>query len=286
MTRHTATITTVAPDTSTRSRMLNAFEHATERLDGRAASGAELIWGWRGRTLSGPVIVGGARVWLRLASGRSGEIAQTFWRGNATAQRDLPAAVPRPRLLVRDEWEAEPWRYAVEVFECSDRDPLNTRPVPSRPLAIGSLKDSWWSALRTALDDVATVPTDRFTVGPVWADKLVAEYFGPSDGPHPWMTCHGDLHWANLAGPDLVVFDWEGWGSGPLGYDAATLLVHSLLAPDLAAEVRSRFADVLDGEHGRYAQQVVVAEQLWRRRDTPHDLLLPVLRDHAAMLCA
>lgn len=80
------------------------------------------------------------------------------------------------------------------------------------------------------------------------------------------------------------MFDWEGWGGGPDGYDAASLLVHSLLQLDLAAEVRDRFADVLDGERGRYAQQVVAVEQLWRRRDTPDDPLLPALRDFANLL--
>lgn len=265
--------------------MLAAFDVAARRLGGRPGPPAERVWGWRGRTLSGPVILGDTTTWTRLASGRTGEIAQTFWRGNAVAQRDLPASLPRPRLLERDEWETLPWRYAVEVFEHSDTGPLSRAPNPSRPLTAGSTENRWWSALRAALDDVAAVPTDRFTIGPIWTDQLVADRFGATTvGPHPWTACHGDLHWANLAGPNLVLFDWEGWGKGPAGYDAATLLIHSLLLPDLAAEVRSRFADVLDGEHGRYAQQVVVAEQLWRRRDTPHDPLLPVLHDYAATI--
>jgi len=47
-----------------------------------------------------------------------------------------------------------------------------------------------------------------------------------------WTAAHADLHWANVLAPDCALVDWEGWGLAPAGYDAATLYVHSLLAPD------------------------------------------------------
>lgn len=268
----------------TRYRMTAAFDVAAHRLGGQPGPVAKRIWGWRGRTLSGPVTLGDTVAWVRVASGRIGEIAQTFWQGNAAAQRALPTTVPRPRLLLRVEWETRPWCYAAELFEHATVDPLSETAAVSAPLS-GPLHLGWWTTLRGVLDTVATVPTDRFTIGPIWASQLVVDRFGqPVAGDHPWATCHGDVHWANLSGGDLTLFDWEGWGSGPVGYDAATLLVHSLLVPDLVAQVRAHFADVLDGEHGRYAQQVVVAEQLSRREDTPNDPLLPVLHEHAATL--
>ncbi len=43
-----------------------------------------------------------------------------------------------------------------------------------------------------------------------------------------FSTAHGDLHWANLTGPTLTLVDWEGWGSAPVGYDAANLCLRSL----------------------------------------------------------
>lgn len=285
MTQRTASSHLNAPDAPTRLRMLAAFDLAVRRVGGHPGPTIEQVWGWRGRTLSGPIIVGSAVTWLRLASGRTGEISRTFWRGNITAEQQIPADVPRPRLLHRDEWESGPWRYAAEAFEHTVGKPFSQTPAPSGPLPVGSLPDAWWSELRRILDVVGDVTTRRFTIGPVWAEQLLADHFGSDQAASsPWITCHGDLHWANLAGPDLVVFDWEGWGGGPDGYDAASLLVHSLLQPGLAAEVRDRFAGVLDGERGRYAQQVVVVEQLWRRRDTPDDPLLPALDAYADSL--
>lgn len=285
MTQDTATNPLNAPDETTSHRMLAAFDIAAHRMGGRPASSDGPIWGWRGRTISGPVTIGTTVVWMRLASGRAGEITRTFWRGNATAEQQIPTGVPRPRLLQREEWESHPWRYAAETFERVTVQPLGHAPAPFDPLTFAPLSDSWWTDLRAALDAVALVDTSRFTIGPVWAERLLTDYFGTDQASaSQWTTCHGDLHWANLAGPDLVMFDWEGWGGGPRGYDAASLLVHSLLHPDLTAQVRDRFADHLDGEHGRYAQQVLVAEQLWRRRDTPDDPLVPALLGHANLL--
>ena len=285
MTQDTATNPLNASDETTTHRMLAAFEAAAHRMGGHPGPSEELIWGWRGRTASGPVTIGATVVWMRLASGRVGEITRTFWRGSVTAEQHIPTGVPRPRMLQREEWESQPWRYAAETFEPVTAGPLGDVPAPSDLLLDSPLPDSWWVDLRTALDAVALVNTSRFTIGPVWAEQLLTDCFGTDQAPAgPWTTCHGDLHWANLTGPDLVIFDWEGWGGGPRGYDAASLLVHSLLQPDLAAQVHEKFADLLDGEHGRYAQQVVVAEQLWRRRDTPEDPLVSALVDHARLL--
>lgn len=285
MTYDTATSPLNAPDEATWHRMLTAFELAARRMGGLTGPPIDRVWGWRGRTLSGSVEIGSTTHWLRLVSGRVGEISRTFWRGNVTAEERLPSAVPRPRLWARDEWETRPWRYAAEMFEHVVVRPISGVPAPSALVTVGTLPDAWWSALRTSLDTVATVSTPRFTIGPVWAEQLLTDCFGPHRAAAGrWGTCHGDLHWSNLTSPDLVIFDWEGWGSGPEGYDAASLLIHSLLQPELAAQVRDRFADVLDGECGRYAQQVVAAEQFWRRRDTPDDPLVPALHEYAITL--
>ncbi len=56
-----------------------------------------------------------------------------------------------------------------------------------------------------------------------------------------WQTAHGDLHWANLFGPQLAIIDWEGWGRGPVGLDAATLYCCSLPAPGTAERVYRTF---------------------------------------------
>jgi aminoglycoside phosphotransferase (APT) family kinase protein len=75
---------------------------------------------------------------------------------------------------------------------------------------------------------------------------------------------HGDLHWNNLLRPELGVLDWEGWGRGPAGTDAATLLHASVLAPATYRVVRSVFAEVLDSPTGRVAQLYAAARLLHR----------------------
>jgi hypothetical protein len=64
--------------------------------------------------------------------------------------------------------------------------------------------------------------------------------------------------------PDLAIVDWELWGRGPVGYDAATLYCHSLLVPELAAQVHETFADLLDSPDGRLAQLAAAGRMLHR----------------------
>lgn len=39
--------------------------------------------------------------------------------------------------------------------------------------------------------------------------------------------------------PRAHVLDWEGWGSAPCGYDAATLYMCALFTPETAARIRT-----------------------------------------------
>lgn len=180
MTQSTASTDLNMPDAPTRLRMLRAFGLAARRLGGHPEPPTGQVWGWRGRTLSGPIVVGPTVTWLRLASGRAGEISRTFWRGNVTAEQQIPADVPRPRLLHREEWESGPWRYAAEMFEHVIAKPLSETPAPSWPLATRHHPDSWWFGLRRTLDVVGAVSTRRFTVGPVWAEQLLTDYSVPT----------------------------------------------------------------------------------------------------------
>lgn len=123
----------------------------------------------------------------------------------------------------------------------------------------------WFPALRVALDSLSKVSTDRRTIEQTYLDDVMPRMLGEpiaTTSPTPWVTAHGDLHWANLCGPTLCILDWEGWGLAPTGYDAATLHCHSLLIPTIAAQVRAYFADILSTETGRYAELVIIAEQL------------------------
>src|SRR5262249_49853204 len=145
------------------------------------------------------------------------------------------------------------WEFRAELYDRVPYHPI--APCPSLE-AMPELPSSWWTALRAALDDIATVPTRRVTIEQAFLDRIMPRFLNDSiDTTTPsWSTAHGDLHWANLSGPTLHIFDWEGWGLAPTGYDAATLHSHSLLVPALTVRIRTEFAHVLDTAAGRHAE--------------------------------
>ncbi|MGW3189865.1 phosphotransferase [Streptomyces ardesiacus] len=99
--------------------------------------------------------------------------------------------------------------------------------------------------------------------------------------PPSWSTAHGDLHWANLTGPELGVLDWEGWGTAPAGYDAALLHAYSLGMPETSERVRRELSTVLDSEEGRFAELAVVTELLQSAERGDNVELVPALRQRA-----
>jgi hypothetical protein len=241
------------------------------------------VWGWRGRTLSQPVAAPDGPGWLRLASTPTGQIAATFWDGSLAAGQSIPKSVPRPRLRAWHDWSDENWEYRAELYDRVPYHPIATSPsVETMP----DLPSSWWTGLRTVLEDITTVPTRRVTIEQAFLDRAMPRFLGASiDTATPsWSTAHGDLHWANLSGPTLHMFDWEGWGLAPTGYDVAVLHSYSLLVPALAARIRAEFADILDTAAGRHAELVVITELLHSttRGDNLH--LADALRHRAGEL--
>jgi aminoglycoside phosphotransferase (APT) family kinase protein len=97
---------------------------------------------------------------------------------------------------------------------------------------------------------------------------------------------HGDLHWSNLVHPRFGLLDWELWGRGPAGTDAATLYCHSLLVPATAKTIHSMFADALTSPTGRAAQLYIVARMLRRVDDGDYPDLAEPLTRHARGLLA
>ena len=71
----------------------------------------------------------------------------------------------------------------------------------------------------------------------------------------------------------------------PPGYDAAMLHSYSLLVPDTAAQIRRELAHLLDGDTGRFAELVVIAELLHGvARGANHVLAGPLRHRAAAVL--
>ncbi len=266
-------------------RMRAAHTRACTALGVQPRCDAEDTWGWHGRTLGRPVTNADGSRWLRLASAPIDDIVETFWNGATEAQRHIPRCVPRPQLIGCHDWDTGRWAYRAELYEH----------VPGRVLANAAiltaaldLPSTWWRGLRTALDDIAAVPTLRRTIHPGYVARIMLHHLGlPAEdgaGKRPWTTAHGDLHYANLIGPELHLLDWEGWGAAPAGYDAATLHSYSLLVPAAATRVRRELAHILNTPAGRYAELAVISEILDSTTQGENLELAEPVRRRAALL--
>ncbi|WP_244184564.1 hypothetical protein [Streptomyces cellostaticus] len=238
--------------------MLSARGHAYALLGLAAAAGGE-VWGYAGRTLSGAVTAPDSPAWLRLVSELTGKSGGKLWEGPKEASQAVPPSVPRPQLLGWCDWSADGWDYRAELYQHVDTPPVFHSPVLGRSV---DLPDVWWHDLHQALDRLALVSTERQAVREQYIRCRVPEFTGITPGEITWTTAHGDLHWANLTGPQLTLMDWEGWGTAPTGYDAANLYLHSLPVPEFAERVRKEFAHVLGTAAARVGELTACTEIL------------------------
>ncbi|MGH3871679.1 MAG: aminoglycoside phosphotransferase [Pseudonocardiaceae bacterium] len=241
------------------------------------------VFGWRLRSI-GAVAHGpkGAR-WLRVVSEQPQWATGEFWTGNQDA--DTLTGLPKPVVLASTEWDEAGWRsQRAEVMTLLPGQPCSPTDVVRTEVA---LSDQWYSELRRSLHRLAGVPTTRTTVTQTRVDGLVRAAFGQHRTLHVnrWETVHGDLHWSNLLQPQLGILDWEMWGRGPAGTDAATLYCHSLLDPGMTHRAHDEFAEILDSPNGVVAQLWVAARLLKRIKNSGDfpDLEIP-LRHHSDTL--
>ncbi|WP_019633209.1 hypothetical protein [Actinomadura atramentaria] len=205
------------------------------------------------------------------------------WTGNADA--NAIRGIAKPRVLHVDEGGPGRRRLRVEIMTrlpgtpCSPTDVLRAAP---------SLSDAWWGELRAALHTLSRTPTERAGRSPGHVVDRIRGRFGIELDPAAlrWETVHGDLHWANLFARPFGIVDWDHWGRGLVGEDAATLYCASSLQPDTAERVLTTFADVLDSEAGRPALLLVLARFLHRAEDGDHPDLVPALHRLADRLMA
>ncbi|MDI5967667.1 aminoglycoside phosphotransferase [Streptantibioticus silvisoli] len=247
----------------------------------------EPVFGWRDRsvaavaTLAGPAAGGpnGGR-WLRVVSEQLQWAHGRAWTGNADA--GVLHGLPKPHVLDAHEWAEGDWRrQRAEVMTLLPGSPCSPTDVAAGPL---DPDNGWWKGLGSALHRLAATPTDRVAIDQEKVDRRVRAAYGEEADVriHRWETVHGDLHWANLLTP-LGIVDWELWGRGPVGTDAATLHCYSLTVPDLARRVRDEFP-VLDTPDGRRAQLYVAARLLHRIGLGDHPRLADPLRNHVRAL--
>lgn len=271
-------------DPETVHRMHEAHGLARRALGVHPTDTAREAWGWNGRSLGEPVVAPNGPAWLRLASAPAGDASTIFWNGAIEADRSLPRSIPRPRLRAWHDWMSRNWQYRAELYDQLADLPASPAPILTQPI---DPPETWWTALRAMLVEMAAVPTDRLTVYQQFLDSAMPKLLGiPIDttAPTRWATAHGDFHFANISAPAFHVIDFEGWGMAPAGYDAATLRTFSLLVPAVTARIRRELAHLLDNPAGRYAELVVITERLHTTAHNEPSELIEPLRSRAAQI--
>jgi hypothetical protein len=264
--------------------MREAHARARSFMNVVLCAGRGEAWGWHGRTLSQPVIRAKGLYWLRLAAAQAGYSNPVFWNGAIEAEAAMPGSLHRPRLRNWHDWCDRPWQYRAELYDLSGAQPVSASPVLSRQPVLPA---SWWTTVRTSLEAIRSVPTSRCTITRDYLRQAMPRFLGTpidTDPPIPWTTAHGDFHFANITAPDLEIFDFEGWGLAPAGYDAATLRSYSLLVPAIAARIDHELADVLNSPAGRHAELVAITEVLHATARGEHVALVEPLRQRASTL--
>ncbi len=220
-----------------------------------------LIWGWQCRNANLPV---GEGLWLRMSSVIGGKNArfQATWDGPATADAAMPAGVPRPRLLDSEEWTQDGYYYRAEVYQRAANGSLSTSRRPPDGL---ELPTYWWTSLRSSLNAISRVRTDRYRIRPDYLRFIMPLHLGTSISTQTrWAAAHGDLVWSNIGGPRLYFFDWEYWGLAPVGFDAAVLYTSALDNPEVARRVWAAFQTLFESPEGRFA--LLAACAIWLER--------------------
>jgi hypothetical protein len=224
-----------------------------------------------------------AGTWVRLAWSNPHEIHGQSWTGIEIAS--AIRGVRKPELYRSYRWvdneRSVVWR-ADETELVLWRAIHSTGVIDTQP----DLTKPWWSDLKASLGALATVSTERVAMPQHHLTRRIMQVFGDEGldtEVDEWTTAHADLHFGNLTAPECYLLDWEGWGRGPRGLDAATLWGHSLLVPSVAHRVQVEFADDLNARSGLLAQLLFCANVIRLNRGKPKPSpLLPVAETQSA----
>ncbi|MBV9013550.1 MAG: phosphotransferase [Pseudonocardiales bacterium] len=238
------------------------------------------VFGWRLRTIGAPAAGGEGPVWLRVVTEFPEWAHGDTWTGNTDA--NTLTGITKPQVIGVHEWDEQNWRrQRAEVLTLLPGTAISRT---NQLRAAVDLPDAWWADLREGIDVLrATLTVRAYTTSGRVAQRTRATY-GTELHVTEWETVHGDLHWENLLAPEFGLIDWELWGRGPAGMDAATLLLYSLLIPEVAERVYDTFADQLDTPAGRTAQLAVAARLLSRIADGDFPELADPIRAHVRRL--
>ncbi|RSN18768.1 aminoglycoside phosphotransferase [Streptomyces sp. WAC 01325] len=196
--------------------------------------------------------------WIRLAWRHIGELDTQAWTGFEAAA--AIEGVPRPEWSSAAVWtdSARGVVWRADEMTLVDEGALSaTGEIAEDP----GLPEQWWIDLRAALTNLAAHSSDRVSMGQGHLTRRIHEVYGDDIDTTitDWACAHGDLGFANLCGPRLSIIDWESWGMGPVGWDAACLWSASLTVPSMAERVLSLFSDVLSSRSGKLSRLLLCA---------------------------
>lgn len=239
------------------------------------------VYGWRDRSVGARADSPAGPRWIRIEAGEPQWARGDYWTGNSDAS--AIEGITKPVLLHSAEWDEADLRVRAEVMTFINEPPCSTTDFLEHEL---NLPDTWWRELSQSLGVLATIPTERTNADTHLVVDRVRTQLDVTLDPNTlqWETVHGDLHWANLCGPRFALLDWEGWGNGLAGVDAATLYCYSLATPKTAHRVHETFRDKLTGPAGTTAQMYAVARILSRTQLGEYPTLVETLHQHATSL--
>jgi hypothetical protein len=196
--------------------------------------------------------------WVRIQQRPRWRLNEQAWTGAEAAS--VLSGVTRPELLRSVRWlDAERgvvWRVE-ELTLVKSRATSSSGSVTAYP----DLPEAWWASLKSSLTALMAHRTSRVGMSQEHLSRRIGEVYGNEVDTTvgEWSTAHADLHWGNLTAPECWLLDWEDWGSGPRGLDAATLWGFSLGVPALAERIQVEFSDDLGTRSGRLAQLLFCA---------------------------
>ncbi|MFF5366519.1 hypothetical protein [Streptomyces sp. NPDC013187] len=191
--------------------------------------------------------------WVRIERRLIDKIPSHGWNGAEAAARLEGIAQPEWRGCVV-------WTDGPAVWRADETELLPAAPVGAAVLsAAPEVPDEWWEALNASLDALARQDTlriatpDTVTITQAFVTQSIHSVF-PKDfdtSVQQWVPAHADLNWANVTAPVFSLFDWEDWGSAPLGLDSSSLWASSLAVPALADRVRRERRSDFESRDGK-----------------------------------
>jgi hypothetical protein len=216
-----------------------------------------MVFGMRGATVGFPT---SANTWLRL-SWVDADKADDRSRTGRDAASWLPSAVMRPVPLRSHRW-SDPHRsveWHAEESQMITAQALERNGIIRR---LPDLPDAWWRNLTASLSILSGCLAARMSVPQEHVTRCINQVFGNealNTEVDEWRTAHCELHWGKVTTPKCYLLDWDSWGIGPRGLDAARLWGTSLLVPALAERVQAQFASDLTSRSGLLSQLMFCA---------------------------